>query len=188
MNKQKIFKYEVLYEFQHEIEPVNLSSIIREIEEELREHNAGEWYFEWDSRRNLVKEFEKIFDEMDFWNILYGFQSRVFSCGCLTLEPWNELDEGEEYILNTLLHEQTELFVDDDGDIKIRFYADKGTTLHPFFQRYRHGYGENISSSYKCMLRAALRAWKKEIDKDLESDYGNRLGEWKQEEWAAEEE
>lgn len=176
-----------MYEFEKEIKDIDLTEILNEKSDEIYELNAGEWYFEWHDNNILAKKFSEVLDETSFrWtnfttHWIIGEECSYW-CGCLTLEPFCELDEGEEVILDWMLHENTEIVFDGER-LLMRFKPDESVTLHKFFSEYTDGYGENISSSYKCMRRHALKVLKKRIEKDLESDYRNKFGEWKQEVW-----
>jgi len=166
-----------------DIKVINASSICEKLEEEVNSNNS-DWQFSFDWKK-MKEEVEKFMDDLDFHNIdlvtVYG-NPWVYFSGCFTLEPWIDLGESEEEIMNWI--NQDFLRVVDDGEIKIKFVnSSKGETrLYRWFLRNdvfgysnRTGWGGNIVAS----INAALEFVEKGLRSRLLTQ-ADRLGDWDQ--------
>ena len=155
--------------FVDEIKPIQLTQDLYEYQEELSDLNNYDYQFVWNTPKFLIKQLQEYFSELDFFLVDYVYDYGVMWCGCLTAEPWGDLDMCEETILNILLHDHTIIrFVPDTEYMVIDFKMNNQSPLHKFFVNNRDGDGQNISSSYHSMLRKAYYALWVKIKKDPE--------------------
>ena len=154
---------------------INLTVKLGNIEQEILKANNFDWMFQFDVPYTLTK-VQEILDKVNFWyeGCLY-FVSDVYWCGCLTLEPWCDLELPEEDILNKLLKYHTQIAEVNDEHV-IRFMMNPKSPLHEFFLKYQDGYGGNIPYSSGAMRWKVEEVIDRYLEKELENQ-GTCLGE-----------
>lgn len=163
--------------FLKELEDINLSDMLHGHVDELAEYNNYEWEFVLDKPEDVAKVFNEIIEEcIDFWNTDYVTRyGSVYWSGCLTAEPWCDLDECEEVLLNILLKKHTTIVVENE-QILMRFVMNEESEINKFLIKHGDGYGGNIAYSVNGMRRIVVKTlftMIKERNNVLE-----RIGSW----------
>jgi ssDNA-binding Zn-finger/Zn-ribbon topoisomerase 1 len=173
---------ETVDELSSTVYTIDITKMIWEIEGEIAELNDFNWFWGFSKPDTIKALLEEAIDQIDFYQIDYATNLGFYWCGILTAEPWCELYEEEETILNVLLHKHTELVID-DGNLVLRFKQNPDSLCHPVFRDYPGGYGGNIPHSVNDMLLKVEEIIRKTL-KDSIADGGymsNKWGEWGQE-------
>lgn len=157
-------------EFIQDIEPINFSNELLEIENKLAELNDYNFQFSFGSDEDIKRILSELLEESDFYNIDivndYGF----YWSGILFEYPFSELNQAEETVLNMIKNDF--LFIDDSNEgIKLSFKNNSKSKLYKFFYKYRDGAGENIPTAINNMMRKLKKWMLEKINKNPDS-YG----------------
>ena len=154
-----------------ELDTFNLMDDVLAREEEMLELNNHDFMWSMGGQDEIIRVFtDLIEDDADFWNINHISDFGFYWCGCLTLEPWCELELEEETILNQIV--KYHVVVGDD--CVMRFANNPKSPLYRFLLKYRDGWGGNIPHSINAMLYR-LHVW---LLKQIED--ADRYGSWTQ--------
>ena len=164
------------------IKGINVSDILSRFDREIDGETCGYIYY-IDSNKILpwLKDF---ISRATFWetsnrpSIPYIMGSRVYWCGCLTAEPWCDLDMDEPDILDIILHDHTDVRKNENGEIVVEFVKNSKSELGKFFWHNRDGYGGNVSYSIESMYLRLADAIVKAVEYDLENGRGDKYGSW----------
>lgn len=167
--------------FQDELQELNLTLMVREIEGEIYEFNNFEWAWRYIPPQKMLPKIKELVNGVNFYEIGTGLiVTKAYWCGLLTAVPWCELEEQEETLCNELLHKNSEVVLEDD-QIKIRFRMNESSLCHPIFVNYPDGYGGNIAYSYNNVLWKIKEPIHDFLKKQIpENTLYNRWGEWHQ--------
>jgi hypothetical protein len=170
---------QVPYQFIKDVEFIDINKMCSDIETVLPECNE-DWQFSFGNSKDIVKHIKAILEKADFREIdsisSYG-QPVFYWCGCLTAEPWQDLEMEEEDILNAIVKHH--LFIDDDAEngIRIVFRANLESPLQKFFTKNSNGYGLNVPYGINSMLHFLGKWIKTQLNENLD-----RYGSWEQNE------
>lgn len=148
-----------------------IGSLVEPIEEALLQDNEQ---YSMGSSSKIASTLQSIMDKIDFWDIDYIQRyGSVYWCGILTAEPFGELDDSEENILNLI--KEHHLMVKDHKKtgVFIEFIPNTKSPLYRFFYRHRDGYGLNIPASVNLLIRTIVLHMKRVI-----TDSPDAYGAW----------
>lgn len=165
---------------------IDISKHIYEVEKDIFELNNAEWEWRFYKPEKLLPLLKQYIDQIDFHYTDYLIiNTHTYWCGCLTLEPWCELEEGEESILNELLHKNTELVIEKDR-LVLRYKENPESLCHVIFKKYPDGFGGNIAASFNSMLHIVEEAIEKKLHDSIpENVPTSKYGEWGQDSYCA---
>jgi hypothetical protein len=162
------------------IDRIDLSKELFNIEKELEDINNGQYIWQFDIK-SIKKNLLSYIRNFDFYDVDYVFNYGSMWCGCLTAEPWCELNKSEETVLNVLLHDHTEVVT--EPTIEIRFRENKQSILNEFLEKYLsdEDYVDNINASFNSMLYVFRRKLVEHLHDCVSEDlWRNQWGEWRE--------
>lgn len=147
-----------------DIKPIDVTAICEKIEQESMNEMGG-FSFYWDKIEQLANT---MLEELDFHNLdmVHRHGNPVFHwCGAFTLEPWQELNEEEEEIMNWVNQDFLRVVQENDRVLIKFIWSSQGRSkLYRFFlKEYKDGYsnrtgfGGNIVASLNDALSFATK-------------------------------
>jgi hypothetical protein len=157
-----------------DVNSYNISDMICNIEEELREINNHDWDFSFGGDDSITETIKRILSEADFNNIDLLHDFGCYWCTCLTSEPFEGTRwADEESFLNNVKDYHLAIRQDIEKGLILYFKNNSKSPLYKFFLKHRDGYGGNIAYS----INAGLNKLWKYIKKDLRKNADN-YGTW----------
>lgn len=163
-----------MLDFIKDIKEYNISSMICDIEEDIRDRNNYEYDFSFGSDGDICNTIYKILEKIDFNNLDLIHDFGGYWCTCLTEEPFNEICESkytEEEFFNLVKEHHLRIKSGKDLELVLYFKNNSKSPLYRFFLKHKDGYGGNIAYSITAGLNKLWKAIQKELRNNAD-DYG----------------